>query len=117
MLEAVITTDLVSPSAWSAAPKNLQLSTSWAGRLPHLLKVGRTCRAGAITSGFDPTETSATTKHISFDRLWRLSSVELGQLPCRISILGGSRIPQARDTTFLFVSIWLCTEVDVDALR
>jgi len=28
MLEAV-TTDLVSPSAWSAAPKNLQISTTW----------------------------------------------------------------------------------------
>src|SRR6266404_2820756 len=40
MLEAV-TTDLVSPSASSAAPKNLQLSTSWAGRLPHLSGVAR----------------------------------------------------------------------------
>jgi len=34
MLE-VVTTDLVSPSAWSAAPKSSAIH-SWAGRLPHL---------------------------------------------------------------------------------
>src|SRR6266550_4378137 len=39
-LEAV-TTDLASPSAGSAAPKNLQLSTSWTGRLPHLVGLVR----------------------------------------------------------------------------
>jgi len=46
MLEAV-TTDLVSPSAWSAAPNNLQLSTSWAGRLPHLWAVKNGSRGRA----------------------------------------------------------------------
>jgi hypothetical protein len=35
MLEAV-TTDLVFTISLKRSPQNLQLSTSWAGRLPHL---------------------------------------------------------------------------------
>ena len=37
--------------------QNLQLSTSWAGRLLHLSRADRTWRAMEITSGFDPEET------------------------------------------------------------
>jgi len=37
MLEAV-TTDLVSPSAWSAAPKIFSYPQAGPGRLPHLLE-------------------------------------------------------------------------------
>ena len=38
MLEAVSTTDLVSTISLKRSTQNLQLSTSWAGRLPHLLE-------------------------------------------------------------------------------
>jgi hypothetical protein len=41
MLEAV-TTDLVSTISLKRSTQNLQLSTSWAGRLPHLLRFKRT---------------------------------------------------------------------------
>ena len=41
MLEAV-TTDLVFTISLKRSTQNLQLSTSWAGRLPHLLGQQRT---------------------------------------------------------------------------
>jgi hypothetical protein len=37
-------------------PKSPAIETP-PGRLPHLLRVRRTCRAGATTSGFDPKRT------------------------------------------------------------
>jgi hypothetical protein len=53
MLEAV-TTDLVFTISLKRSTQNLQLSTSWAGRLHHLLRVERTSRASGATSDFDP---------------------------------------------------------------
>jgi hypothetical protein len=45
MLEAV-TTDLVFTISLKRSTQNLQLSTSWAGRLAHLLGRKQTCAAG-----------------------------------------------------------------------
>jgi hypothetical protein len=54
MLEAV-TKDLVFTISLKRSTQNLQLSTSWAGRLHHLLRLERTRVAGGLTSAFDPT--------------------------------------------------------------
>src|SRR5476649_1647910 len=51
MLEAV-TTDLVSPISLKRSTHNLQLSTSWAGRLPHLSEAKRKSDFGAGRSAF-----------------------------------------------------------------
>jgi hypothetical protein len=53
MLEAV-TTDLVFTISLKRSTQNLQLSTTWAGRLHHLLGAERTSRRKAATSVFDP---------------------------------------------------------------
>jgi hypothetical protein len=53
MLEAV-TTDLVFTISLKRSTQNLQLSTTWAGRLHHLFGLKRTSRRGASTSVFAP---------------------------------------------------------------
>jgi hypothetical protein len=53
MLEAV-TKDLVFTISLKRSTQNLQLSTSWAGRLHHLSAVKQTSRRKAATSVFDP---------------------------------------------------------------
>jgi hypothetical protein len=58
MLEAV-STDLVSTISLKRSTQNLQLSTSWAGRLPHLMGEDRKRAAVGQNDAKDPTETSA----------------------------------------------------------
>jgi hypothetical protein len=50
MLEAV-TTDLVFTISLKRSTQNLQLSTSWAGRLPHLLAQSGRLPSGAVFIG------------------------------------------------------------------
>ena len=56
MLEAV-TKDLAFTISLKRSTQNLQLSTSWAGRLHHLLRVERTSHLSRATSGLDPRAT------------------------------------------------------------
>jgi hypothetical protein len=56
MLEAV-TTDLVFTISLKRSTQNLQLSTSWAGRLHHLSGEERTFRRSTAKSAFDPHRT------------------------------------------------------------
>src|ERR1700704_341690 len=56
MLEAV-TTDLVFTISLKRSTQNLQLSTSWAGRLPHLLEAKRTSKLRTSRSESDPIRT------------------------------------------------------------
>jgi hypothetical protein len=56
MFEAV-TKDLVFTISLKRSTQNLQLSTSWAGRLHHLLAVDRKSCFGAVRAAFDPKRT------------------------------------------------------------
>jgi hypothetical protein len=69
MLEARNLGDLVSTISLKRSTQNLQLSTSWAGRLPHLLdQSGQKWILGRDgLSAFDPTATSAVHRGNGFD--------------------------------------------------
>src|ERR1700682_2393749 len=78
MLEAV-TKDLVFTISLKRSTQNLQLSTNWAGRLPHL----RLLPAGAVAGwGLHPLESAALSRRTPISDIGRLRNRE-----CLISSL------------------------------
>ena len=72
MLEAV-TKDLVFTISLKRSTQNLQLSTSWAGRLHHLLSVQRTCRASGDTSEPDQTHSGSRPPEVARLEVYNLA--------------------------------------------